>query len=69
MSEVFKSLLLGIDLGTSSCKVTFFDYSGNLIAQTSESYSISYSGLWVTVYVDEKEYWPGSHIQGEHEQD
>jgi len=47
MSEVFKSLLLVIDLGTSSCKVAFFDYSGNLIAQTSESYSISYSGLWV----------------------
>jgi len=46
MSQVFKSLLLGIDVGTSSCKAAFFDYSGNLIVQTSEGYFTSYSGLW-----------------------
>lgn len=45
MSEVFKSLLLGIDVGTSGCKIAFFDYSGNLIAQASENYPTSYSGL------------------------
>lgn len=33
-------------MGTSSCKVAFFDYSGNLITQTSEGYFTSYSGLW-----------------------
>ena len=46
MSGLGKSILLGIDLGTSSCKVASFDYSGNLIAQTSKNYPTSYSGLW-----------------------
>ena len=46
MSGLGKSILLGIDLGTSSCKVAFFDYSGNLIAQISEDYPTFYSGLW-----------------------
>jgi len=47
MSNVSESLLLGIDVGTSSCKVAFFDFRGNLIAQTFESYPTSYSGLRV----------------------
>lgn len=46
MSGLGKSILFGIDLGTSSCKVAFFDYSGNLIAQISGDYPTFYSGLW-----------------------
>lgn len=34
--------LLGIDIGTSSCKVAAFDYTGKLIAQESESYQVYY---------------------------
>jgi len=45
MSHSSKSLLLGIDVGTSSCKVALFDFSGNLITQTSEGYPTTYSGL------------------------
>ena len=45
MSQLSKSLLLGIDVGTSSCKIAFFDYSGNLITQVSEDYPTSYSEL------------------------
>ena len=38
-----KRLLLGIDLGTSGCKITAFDFQGNAIAFTTGSYKTLYS--------------------------
>ena len=32
--------LLGIDIGTSACKTTLFDVSGNIIANTTEEYPV-----------------------------
>lgn len=34
--------LLGIDIGTSSCKVAVFDHGGKVIAQESQSYPVYY---------------------------
>ncbi|HHV63144.1 MAG TPA: hypothetical protein GXX51_10970 [Firmicutes bacterium] len=36
-----QACLLGIDIGTSSCKVTLYDIQGNLIAQASGDYPVS----------------------------
>ena len=37
-------IFLGIDLGTSSCKVALVDSSGNIIAMSVNSYPLSVSG-------------------------
>lgn len=34
--------LLGIDIGTSACKVALFDESGNVLAQQNEEYPVYY---------------------------
>ncbi|MGL6217231.1 MAG: FGGY family carbohydrate kinase, partial [Lacrimispora sphenoides] len=34
--------LLGIDIGTSACKVALFDQGGNVISSSSEEYEVSY---------------------------
>jgi xylulokinase len=34
--------LLGIDIGTSACKIAVFDLDGNIIRETSRSYSVYY---------------------------
>lgn len=40
--ESMNSLLLGIDVGTSSCKAALFDMSGQVIAQESTEYRVYY---------------------------
>lgn len=35
-----RELLLGVDIGTSACKLSAFDVEGNLVFQTSKSYNI-----------------------------
>lgn len=37
-----KQLLLGIDIGTSACKVAVFDTSGNVLAQSNQPYRVYY---------------------------
>ena len=37
-----KELLLGIDIGTSSCKVAVFDRKGGVLASASATYAVSY---------------------------
>lgn len=37
-----KRLLMGIDLGTSGCKITVFDFHGNVIASMTETYEMFY---------------------------
>lgn len=37
-----KELLLGIDIGTSACKVAAFDLNGKVIAQTNKPYNVYY---------------------------
>ena len=37
-----KQLLLGIDIGTSACKVAAFDLQGKVIAQSNQSYKVYY---------------------------
>ena len=49
-----QNLLLGIDIGTSACKVAVFDQSGKVMAQSNQPYQVYYpeSG-WVEQDVDE----------------
>lgn len=35
-------LLLGIDIGTSACKIALFEYDGNVLASVSQPYQTSY---------------------------
>ena len=42
MGGSMKNYLLGIDIGTSSCKVAVFDENGNVIVTHSEKYPIYY---------------------------
>ncbi len=35
-------MLLGIDIGTSACKVALFDYEGKILAERSQSYPVYY---------------------------
>lgn len=35
-------MLLGIDIGTSACKVAVFDYEGNVMGEASEKYDVYY---------------------------
>ena len=37
-----KTALLGIDVGTSACKVAAFDLEGHVLAQATESYPVLY---------------------------
>ncbi|MBO7386219.1 MAG: xylulokinase [Lachnospiraceae bacterium] len=37
-----KNLLMGIDIGTSACKVAVFDIKGNVIAQSNKAYKVYY---------------------------
>lgn len=37
-----KHLLLGIDIGTSGCKLTIFDFQGNALASTNQDYNTYY---------------------------
>ena len=55
MSQASKSLLLGVDVGTSSCKVALFDLEGTLIARSSEPYTTHYAGLCVEQ--DPEDWW------------
>ena len=49
-----QNLLLGIDIGTSACKVAVFDQSGKVMAQSNQPYQVYYpeSG-WVEQNADE----------------
>jgi xylulokinase len=50
--------LLGIDVGTSSCKAGIFDCTGNLMADESESYAVYYPKPgWAEQ--DPNEWWQG----------
>ena len=40
--EAMKELLLGIDIGTSSCKIALFDPAGQVLAQSMQSYAVYY---------------------------
>jgi xylulokinase len=49
-----EELLLGIDIGTSACKIAIFDRSGNVVAQSSQEYKIYYPNPgWVEQNPDE----------------
>ncbi len=51
-----KDLLLGIDVGTSACKVAVFDADGGVIAAENESYAVYYPQPgWVEQ--DAEEWW------------
>lgn len=51
-----EKLLLGIDLGTSACKVAVFDLDGKVIAQSTKGYMVYYPSLG---YVEQNplEWW------------
>lgn len=51
-----KKLLLGIDIGTSACKVVVFDYSGDVLAQSTKPYNIYYP-MQGWVEQDPMEWW------------
>jgi xylulokinase len=53
-----RKLLLGIDIGTSSCKAAVFDLNGNVVGQSSKDYPVYYpsSGF---VEQNPKEWWAG----------
>ncbi len=37
-----EKLLLGIDIGTSACKVAIFDLDGHVVSQSNKAYSVYY---------------------------
>ena len=51
-----RNLLLGIDIGTSACKVAVFDKSGEVLAQTNEPYQLFYPAPGY-VEQDPDEWW------------
>ena len=51
-----RKLLLGIDIGTSACKVAVFDKSGEVLAQTNEPYQLFYPAPGY-VEQDPDEWW------------
>jgi xylulokinase len=63
----FVNKLLGIDIGTSACKVSVFDIQGNIIASSSKPYKVSYlhagwaeqnaDDWWISVCNSLKEIW------------
>jgi xylulokinase len=49
-----EKLLLGVDIGTSACKVAVFDRKGNVLAQSNQSYGLYYPNPgWVEQNPDE----------------
>ena len=42
MKRMKKQLLMGIDIGTSACKVAVFDLKGNVLAQSNKPYKVYY---------------------------
>lgn len=51
-----RKLLLGIDIGTSACKIAVFDVDGNVLAQANEGYQLYYPNPgWVEQ--DPDEWW------------
>lgn len=55
-------LLLGIDIGTSACKIAVFDADGNALAQENEGYSLYYPNSgWVEQNPEE---WWGAVCRG-----
>ncbi len=53
-----RKLLLGIDIGTSSCKAAVFDLDGKVIGQTSKNYSVFYPSPDCAEQ-DPREWWNG----------
>ena len=53
-----RKLLLGIDIGTSSCKAAVFDLEGNIIGQSTKDYSVYYPSPDY-VEQDPREWWGG----------
>ena len=54
-------LLLGIDIGTSACKVACFDVKGGVVAQSTKSYPVYYPRKnWVEQ--EPEEWW---HLSGD----
>jgi len=53
-----QKLLLGIDIGTSSCKAAVFNLSGEVIGQSSKDYSVFYPAS-DCVEQDPREWWSG----------
>jgi len=51
-------LLLGVDIGTSSCKITVFDFGGKVVATATKSYKTYYPALY---QVEQKpgDWWNG----------
>ena len=49
-----KELLLGIDIGTSACKIAVFNADGKVITQTNRSYNVYYpNNGWAEQDADE----------------
>ena len=49
-----EKLLLGIDIGTSACKVAIFGRKGNVLAQSNQGYQLYYPNPgWVEQNPDE----------------
>ena len=53
-----RKLLLGIDIGTSSCKAAVFDLDGKVVGQSSKDYSVFYPSP-DSVEQDPREWWSG----------
>lgn len=53
-----EKLLLGIDIGTSGCKVAVFDLDGRVVAQSTKSYNVYYPGAGF-VEQNPQEWWDG----------
>jgi len=53
-----EKLLLGIDIGTSACKVAVFDLNGNVAAQSTKPYPVYYPAPGY-VEQDPMEWWAG----------
>lgn len=53
-----KNLLLGIDIGTSACKVAVFDLEGKVICQSTKEYPVYYPGPGC-VEQNPVEWWKG----------
>ncbi len=54
LNKIMAELLLGIDIGTSACKVAVFDRLGKVVAQTNKPYKLYYPNPgWVEQNPDE----------------
>jgi xylulokinase len=56
VDEMAKSLLLGIDSGTSGCKITIFDFDGQVVATTTGLYRTDYPKAGYAEQ-DAREWW------------